>query len=222
MEDNLYDIESMRHFAKVGLQPIFGESTIYRFRHYLEARNFTKKLFQFTEQYLSERGLILSEGATVDANIISAPSSTKNEKRARDPEMKQTKKGNHWHFDMKTHIGTNRNSLIHSAVVADASVHDCVVMGDLFHSEESETYGYKAYVNDEKRAQAEADGVNWRVNRKARRGRKLSYADKLLTERVIEDERRLNMPSVYLTICGGIARPGTRVYIRMHVRHSPY
>jgi len=100
MEDSLYDIESMRRFAKVDLESIPDETTICRFRHYLEARHLTKKLFQVTEQYLSERGLILSEGTIVDASIISAPSSTKNEKRERDPEMKQTKKGNqwqHWH-----------------------------------------------------------------------------------------------------------------------------
>lgn len=167
MEDSLYDIES-----------ILDESTICRFRHYLEARNLTKKLFQVTEQYLSEQGLILSEGTIVDASIISALNSTKNEKRACDPDMKQTKKGNQWHFGMKAHIGTDTNGRIHSVVVTDASVHDSVVMDDLLHGEESEIYGDKAYANDEKRAQAEGNGVTWRVNRKARRGRKLSCADK--------------------------------------------
>ena len=178
MEDSLYDIESMRRFAKLDLESIPDETTICRFRHYLEARNLTKKLFEVTERYLSERGLILSEGTIVDASIISAPSSTKNEKRERDPEMKQTKKGNQWHFGMKTHIGTDTNGRIHSVVVTDASVHDSVVMDDLLHGEESEIYGDKAYANDEKRAQAERDGINWRVNRKARRGRKLNCADK--------------------------------------------
>ena len=33
------------------------------------------------------------KGTIVDASIISAPSSTKNRERKRDPEMKQTKKG---------------------------------------------------------------------------------------------------------------------------------
>jgi len=178
MEDSLYDIESMRRFAKVDLETIPDETTICRFRHYLEARNLTKKLFQVTEQYLSERGLILSEGTIVDASIISAPSSTKNEKRERDPEMKQTKKGNEWYFGMKAHIGTDTNGRVHSVVVTDASVHDSVVMDDLLHGQESEIYGDKAYANDEKRAQAESDGVTWRVNRKARRGRKLNCADK--------------------------------------------
>ena len=42
--------------------------------------------------------------ANVDATIIAAPSSTKNAQHARDPEMKQTKKGNQWYFGMKAHV----------------------------------------------------------------------------------------------------------------------
>ena len=47
----------------------------------------------------------MATGTIVDATIISAPSSTKNAKKARDPEMHQTKKGNQWYFGMKAHIG---------------------------------------------------------------------------------------------------------------------
>jgi IS5 family transposase len=50
-----------------------------------------------------------------DATIIAAPSSTKNEGKARDPEMHQTKKGNAWHFGMKADIGVDAESgLVHS------------------------------------------------------------------------------------------------------------
>jgi IS5 family transposase len=38
----------------------------------------------------------LSGGTIVDATLISAPSSTKNEQKARDPEMHQTRKGQQW------------------------------------------------------------------------------------------------------------------------------
>jgi len=40
-------------------------------------------------------------GTIVDATIIAAPSSTKNEGNTRDPEMHQTKKGIQWHFGMR-------------------------------------------------------------------------------------------------------------------------
>ena len=50
-------------------------------------------------------------------------------------------------------------------------------MDDLLYGEEQAIYGDKAYANDVKRNAALADGVDWRVNRKARRGRKLSCTD---------------------------------------------
>ena len=93
MEDSLYDVESMRRFAGVDLESVPDETTILKFRHFLEAHRLTEALFRLTRRYLSERGLLLHEGTIVDASIISAPSSTKNRERQRDPEMKQTKKG---------------------------------------------------------------------------------------------------------------------------------
>ena len=44
--------------------------------------------------YLDRKGIRISTGTIVDATIIAAPSSTKNQKKERDPEMHQTKKGN--------------------------------------------------------------------------------------------------------------------------------
>ena len=178
MEDSLYDIESMRRFAGVVIEQIPDESTILKFRHFLEGHRLTEKLFQVTERYLSEQDLILSEGTIVDATIISAPSSTKNQKGQRDPEMKQTKKGNAWHFGMKTHIGSDTQGRVHSVVVTDASVHDSVVMDDCLHGEEQSIYGDKAYASEESKQAAESRGIEWRVNRKARRGKKLTCADR--------------------------------------------
>jgi IS5 family transposase len=178
MEDSLYDIESMRRFAKVELDAIPDETTICKFRHFLESHQLTKTLFEHTERYLSDKGLILSEGTIVDASIIEAPSSTKNRDRQRDPEMKQTKKGNQWHFGMKAHIGTDTQGRTHSIAVTDASPHDSTLMDDLLHGEESVVYGDKAYASAERQANAEQAGIEWRVNRKAKRGRKLNCADR--------------------------------------------
>lgn len=178
MEDSLYDIECMRRFANVSLDKVPDESTILNFRHFLEKHELTKKLFQSTERYLSEHGMILSEGTIVDASIVSAPSSTKNKDRQRDPEMKQSKKGNQWFFGMKMHIGSDTQGRVHSIVVTDASVHDSTVAEELIHGEEQELYGDKAYANSERKEEYESRGVTWRVNRKAKRGRKLNCADR--------------------------------------------
>jgi len=60
----------------------------------LEQRQLGQAIFAEVGRILQERGLRLSAGTIVDATIIAAPSSTKNAEQQRDPEMKQTRKGN--------------------------------------------------------------------------------------------------------------------------------
>ena len=177
MEDALYDIESMRRFADINIEVdvIPDETTILNFRHLLERHDLTKQIFEKTKRYLSEKGLLLREGTIVDATIINAPSSTKNQDRTRDKEMRQTKKGNQWYFGMKAHVGTDTGrGLAHSVVVTDAAVHDSQVMDGLLHGEEEVVYGDKAYASEEKKKEYEARGVKWCVNLKANRGHQLN------------------------------------------------
>ena len=61
-----------------------NETTMCKFRHFLEQHGLTEVLFQRSQQYLWERGLMVNEGTIVDATIIAAPSSTKNRDQARD------------------------------------------------------------------------------------------------------------------------------------------
>ncbi|MEZ1424018.1 transposase, partial [Pseudomonas monteilii] len=75
--------------------------------------------------YLGDRGLSLRQGTIVDATLIHAPSSTKNQDGKRDPEMHQSKKGNQYYFGMKAHIGVDDESgLVHSVVGTAANVAD--------------------------------------------------------------------------------------------------
>jgi IS5 family transposase len=180
MEDALYDIESMRRFAGVDIAAdvVPDETTILHFRHLLEKHELTKKLFEKTQGYLTEKGLLLREGTIVDATIINAPSSTKNRDNTRDKEMKQTRKGNQWYFGMKAHVGTDSNTgLAHSIVVTDAGVHDSQVMDELLHGEEQAVYGDRAYTSEKKRKEYEAKGIKWYVNRKACRHYQLTPED---------------------------------------------
>jgi len=181
MEDALYDIESMRRFAGIDLEAdvVPDETTILHFRHLLEKHNLTKELFDQINHLLTARGLLVREGTIVDATIINAPSSTKNREKVRDPEMKQTKKGNQWYFGMKAHVGADTNrGLVHNIVVTNAAVHDSRVMDELLHGEELAVYGDKAYVNEGKKTEYEANGIEWHINRKANRGQQLTQADK--------------------------------------------
>ncbi|MCZ6824268.1 MAG: IS5 family transposase, partial [Gemmatimonadetes bacterium] len=117
-EDAIYDSESMRRFAGVelGEDKVPDETTILRFRHLLERHELTKAMFQEIGSLLEERGLLVKRGTIVDATILHAPSSTKNASRRRDPEMRQTKKGNTWYFGMKVHVGTDKRGVVHSLV----------------------------------------------------------------------------------------------------------
>ena len=62
-------------------------------------------LLEEINAHLKDQGLLVSKGSMVDATLIHAPSSTKNQEQARDPEMHQTRKGKQWYFGMKVHIG---------------------------------------------------------------------------------------------------------------------
>ncbi len=147
-EEALYDSRAMREFVGIDLarEPVPDETTICKFRHLMEKHNLGDQLFHLVNEYLQESGLKLSQGTIVDATIIHAPSSTKNKKKQRDPDMHQTKKGNQWYFGMKAHIGTDRQTkLIHSVVATAANVHDSVVLGDLLHGDETKVWGDSAY-----------------------------------------------------------------------------
>lgn len=181
MEDSLYDIESMRRFAGIDLHSdaVPDETTILHFRHFLEKHNLTEKLFEQTRKYLTDKGLMVREGTIVDATILNAPSSTKNREQKRDPEMKQTKKGNQWYFGMKAHVGTDTGKgLVHSVIVTHAGVHDSKVMDDLLQGEEKAVYGDKAYAGEDRQHKYEARGIEWCVKRKANRNRPLTEEDK--------------------------------------------
>lgn len=66
--------------------------------------------------------LLVSKGTMVDATLIHAPSSTKNRELARDPEMRQTKKGKQWYFCMKVHVGADVNSgAVHTVEITAAN-----------------------------------------------------------------------------------------------------
>ena len=147
--------------------------------HLLEKHNLTKEIFEQTRRYLTAKGLILREGTIVDATIINAPSSTKNRDKARDPEMKQTKKGNQWYVGMKAHVGTDTGKgLVQRIVFTDAAIHDSRVMGELVRGEEEAVYGDKAYASEERKKEYESRSNTWCVKRKATRGHELTEEDK--------------------------------------------
>jgi hypothetical protein len=176
-EEALYDIQSMRAFAglELGRDNVPDETTILNFRHLLERHDLTKAIFAGVAEHLAAKGELLRGGTIVDATLIAASPSTKNEARKRDPEMSSSKKGKQWYFGMKAHIGVDAESgLVHTAGVTTGKVHDAKVMANLIREDDTAVYGDKGYASNEKRRAAEEAGVLWAVKEKAQPGRDLT------------------------------------------------
>jgi len=181
VEEALYDSVAMRAFVGIdlGREPVPDETTVCKFRHLLEHHGLGRRLFEQVGQHLKAQGLKVSSGTIVDATIISAPSSTKNQSGERDPEMHQTKKGNQWYFGMKAHVGVDSKlKLIHSVVATPANVHDSQALPKLLHGNETRVWGDSAYVGQTEVIRTAAPKARDFTQAKASRNKPLSEAER--------------------------------------------
>ena len=166
MEDALIEVPTMRRFAGIDLisERIPDETRILAFRHLLERHDLGKQIFETVKAHLKEQGMSMKQGTIIDATLIAAPSSTKNKKGERDPEMHQTKKGNQWYFGMKVHIGVDKdNGLIHSIETTSANVHDLTPAAELLHGQEKVVYADSGYQGIEKGEEMQGKAIGFRV-----------------------------------------------------------
>ncbi|MDX6081517.1 IS5 family transposase [Xanthomonas campestris pv. campestris] len=153
MEEALHEIPTLRRFAQLGgLDNVPDETTILNFRRLLETHGLAARMLEAVNAHLARKGQSLRSGTIVDATLIAAPSSTKNTDHARDPEMRQTKKGNQWYFGMKAHIGVDEFSgLVHHVHCTAANVADVTVTHALLHGKEDSVFGDSGYTGADKR-----------------------------------------------------------------------
>lgn len=179
-EEALYDVESMRRFARIelGVDGVPDETTILRFRRLLERHGLAEGLLTAINARLESQGLMLRSGTIVDATILHAPSSTKNVAKARDPEMHQTKKGQQWYHGMKVHAGMDTRGLVHTVTATAANVADITEMEHLLHGDEAVLYGDAAYWKEADRQRWIRDGKRYRVNRRGTKAHPLSDAQR--------------------------------------------
>ena len=163
--------------------------TLGRFRNLLLSNGIQEKLFAQVTRLLEERGLLLKKGTIVDSTLISAPSSTKNAERKRDPEAHSTKKGNTWHFGYKAHIGVDKDTgLVHTLKVSSANVHDVTMTAQLLSGEETTVYGDSGYLGAEKREDAvlrnkEGRKIHYKINRRPSQAKNHSTRSKAQIKR---------------------------------------
>jgi IS5 family transposase len=172
IEDAIYDSQAIRGFIRIDLsrEAAPDATTLLKFRRLLEEHELTERIFTAINALLAVKGLMLKEGTVVDATIIAAPSSTKNQEGKRDPaqirvqKMHQTKKGNQWHFGMKAHIGVDADSgLTHTVVTTAANVSDVTQAHALLHGDETTAFGDAGYQGVEKREENQNSTVTWHV-----------------------------------------------------------
>jgi transposase, IS5 family len=148
MEEALHDTPLYREFAGLdsGISRIPDETTILRFRRLLEEHKLADQMLAAVNVTLVQAGLLLKAGTAVDATLIPAPSSTKNNDGTRDAEMTSSKKGNNYHFGMKAHIGVDMESgLVHTVHTTTGSSHDVTQAHELLHGEEKMVFADSGY-----------------------------------------------------------------------------
>jgi len=165
-EDAVTDSLAVQAFVGIDLERETAPdaTTLLQFRHLLEKHGLTKTLFETINRTLSAKGLMMREGTIADATILAAAPSVKNEAKARDPEMHQTKKGNQWYFGMKAHIGVDAESgLVHTVVGTAANVGDVTQTAQVLHGEEKVAHLDAGYTGVEKREELKDLDIDWQV-----------------------------------------------------------
>ena len=173
IEDAIYDSYAFRSFMKITFfdEQVPDATTLLKFRHLLEINGISKQIFEAINAALEKCGYLMHGGTIVDATIIQAPSSTKNAKGERDPEMKSTKKGNQYHFGFKAHIGVDAGSgYVHTMTVTPANVHDVCETSKLLRPDDHTVYGDSGYLGVEKREEIKKNedfsGIDFRIVRR--------------------------------------------------------
>ena len=202
MVQNLYNLSDMATVAEVVDSRSVSEfcgvdssnqvpdgDTLGRFRNLLIKNGLQEKIFDQVVELLSARGLILKKGTIVDSTFIEAPSSTKNQKKERDPDAHSAKKGNTWHFGYKAHIGVDKESgLVHTLKVTPGNVHDVRETAELLTGEEQQVYGDSGYLGAEKRPEAlkknkSGQRIHYKINRRPSQSKNKSVRSKAQIKR---------------------------------------
>jgi len=198
-EDSIYDSYSMRRFMGLEFsgQRVPDATTLLKFRHLLEEHNLGERIFNAINEFLEANGCMMRGGTIMDATILNAPSSTKNESGERDPEMHSTQKGKQWYFGMKAHIGVDAGSgYTHTLEVTPANEHDITKAPDLIRDDDEVVYGDSGYQGIEKREEIKTDPhkskIDYKINE--RRGKVNSLPAGVARE--VEKEREKRKSSV--------------------------
>ena len=210
MEDLLYEVESVRRFAGLRLSgPLPDETTILKFRRLLARNGLGEGLFEAINGHLASQGYGARKGTIVDATIVDAPSSTRNAKGERDPEMHQTKKGNQWYFGMKAHIGVDAETgLVHGLATTAANGADVSTAHAVLHGDEETVHGDSGYQGVGGREENSERDVAWETAMKPGKRRRLDKdgPEEAAEKRKASVRAKVEHPFLYLKRHFGYAK----------------
>ena len=134
----------------------------------MEGEGLDRAIFGSVVSRLEEAGMMVHGGSVIDATIVSAPSSTKNARGGRDPEMHQAKKGNRWYHGMKCHSGEDAGAgYVHSCAFTAANASDVAEAHGLVRADDRFCYADAGYRGVGKRDEVASDerlsAIDWRV-----------------------------------------------------------
>jgi len=176
LEEMLRDRLSFRRFVGLSLEDKTpDETTFVRFRQRLIKHGFVSTLFDKTLAILKERGLVLEKGTLVDATLIEAPkgrSRKDDEGHTKDPCATYTKKHGRTYHGYKGHIATDTRGIVTDYRYDTAKVHDSQYMDELTEVETTAVYADSAYMDQERKARLEDQGVVCGIVERRVRGQK--------------------------------------------------
>jgi transposase, IS5 family len=170
LEFRLGDSLAFGRFVGLSLEDeIPDHTTLCRFRNRLVGARLLEKLFDELDRQLEAAGLVLKQGAMLDATLIEAASARPprgQEVAAKDPDAafvkRQGKPGSTYGY--KAHVGVDQGSgLVRAVITTPANVNDTTPADALIRGDERAVYADKAYDTHARRARLKKLGVKDRL-----------------------------------------------------------
>lgn len=170
-------------------------TTLCKFRKHLEKNNLDQIIFDIILDQLEKQWLFLKRWTVVDSTIVQAPSSTKNKKKERDPDMKSTKKWANYHFGMKIHQWTDVDTwIVYTIVCTWANESDMNHCEDLLHWKEKYVWWDKWYDKKERKKRFREMWIYYWILDKAKSWHKLSNSQKKLNKKKQSIKAKVELP----------------------------
>ncbi len=213
VEEAIYDRVSFMFFLDLSTDSKVPDySTICRFRNSLINKNLDKKLFFEINKQLTKEGILVKNGAVIDATIISSSrrprkndelitedrnefktEETKLESRiettySKDLEAKWIKKRGKCFYGYKIHNAVNKEGYILGGVITGANAADVSHLEDVL-KEVNLTEGLpvladKGYPSEKNVNAVESRGLVNKIMRKATRSKKLTEEDQIFNKEI--------------------------------------